>query len=634
MNIRTAAAMVVAAALAACGQLGGGGGGGLQPGQAVSGTLEASETKSDQGGAVADVYELRGRQGEQYTLTLTSEAFDAYLFVRGPGSLSQDNDDDGSGSYNSRLNIVFPENGTAQVYVTSFNRSSTGAYQLRLDRTGEANTDVAQTTPGQAPPIQAQQLSGELAQGDTQLQSGEFIDTFPLQGVAGQQVEISLASQQFDTYVAISGPNGFQNYNDDDTANNTRNSRLVATLPANGEYTIHVTSYAAGEVGAYQLNIAPGQAATATDALAGASGQTFTSGQTMNGELAQGDQQLSSGEFIDNYNFQGTAGERVVIDMRSTQMDPYLILLAPSGAQEDNDDTSASDRNARIETVLAETGQYRIGATSYQPGESGAYVVTLQQGAAPQVSAQNSARRVYAVMVGISDYPGSGNDLPLTAEDARKLQQALQRQGTLAPESVTLIDGQATRAGLRQAFQRVAAAAGPDDLFLFFYSGHGNQVRSQVSATEPDGKNETIEMVDGAISDDELNEMFQQVRSNTALLILDSCFSGGFARDVVSRPGVMGLFSSEEDLTSSVAEKFQAGGFLSHFIQTGFEGAADENRDGVITAGELGAYVRREFAREERIQASTQEGQSNYQFPVVERGAVQVDAPILATRRA
>lgn len=633
MNIRTAAAMVVAAALAACGQLGGGGG--LQPGQSVSGTLEAAETKSDQGGAVADVFQLNGRQGEQYTLTLTSEAFDSYLFVRGPGALSQDNDDDGSGSYNSRLNIVFPENGTAQVYVTSFNRSSTGAYQLRVDRTGEANTNVAQTAPNQAPPIQAQALTGELAQGDTQLQSGEFIDTFPLQGVAGQRVEISLASQQFDTYVAISGPNGFQEYNDDDTANNTRNSRLVTTLPADGQYTIHVTSYAAGEAGAYQLNIAPGQADTAGGALAGgAGGQTFASGQTMNGELAQGDEQLQSGEFIDSYNFQGTAGERVVIDMRSTQMDPYLILRAPSGAQEDNDDVSASDRNARIETVLAETGEYRIGATSYQPGERGSYVVTLQQGAAPQVSAQNSARRVYAVMVGISDYPGSGNDLPLTAEDARKLQQALQRQGTLAPESVTLIDAQATRAGLRAAFQRVAAAAGPDDLFLFFYSGHGNQVRSQVSATEPDGKNETIEMVDGAITDDELNTMFQQVRSNTALLILDSCFSGGFARDVVSRPGVMGLFSSEEDLTSSVAEKFQAGGFLSHFIQTGFEGGADENRDGVITAGELGAYVRREFAREERIQASTQEGQSNYQFPVVERGAVQVDAPILATRRA
>ena len=629
MNIRTALAVVMAAGLMACGQLLGGGG--LQPGQTVSGTLEATETKSDQNNAVADVYQINGRAGEQYTLTLTSEAFDPYLFVRGPGSLSQDNDDDGSGSYNSRLAITFPENGTAQVYVTSFSRNATGAYDLRLERTGEANANVAgNTQPGQAPAVTPQTLAGELAQGDTTLQSGEFIDTYPLQGVAGQQVEISLSSQAFDTYVAISGPGGFSQYNDDDAANNSRNSRLVVTLPATGEYTIHATSYAGGETGAYQLNIGPAQSTTAADALQGGPGQTFAAGQTMNGELAAGDTTLQTGEFIDNFNFQGQAGQRVTIDMRSTAIDPYLILLAPSGAQEDNDDASSTDRNARIETTLTETGNYRIGATSYQPGESGAYVVTLQQGTAPQVSASNSARRVYAVMVGISDYPGSGNDLPLTAEDARKLQQSLQRQGTLAPESVTLVDGQATRANVRAAIQRVAAAAGPNDLFLFFYSGHGNQVRGQVSATEPDGKNETIEMVDGSITDEEMNQMFQQVRTQTSLLVLDSCFSGGFARNVVSRPGVMGIFSSEEDLTSSVAEKFQAGGFLSHFIQTGLEGAADENRDRVITAGELGAYVRREFAREERIQANTQDGQSNYQFPVVERGAVQVDAPVIA----
>lgn len=625
MNIRTAAAVIASAVLAACGQLGGG----LQPGQPVSGVLEAAEVKSDQGGAVADVYELHGRQGEQYTLRLTSDAFDAYLYVRGPGGLSQDNDDEGE-SYNSRLSITFPENGTAQVYVTSFNRNATGAYQLLVERTGEAPAVAANTPQGAAPPVTAQQHAGELQQGDRQLQSGEFVDTYTLQGAAGQQVEISLASTQFDTYVAISGPGGFQQYNDDDTERGVRDSRLVATLPATGEYTIHVTSYAPGESGAYQLNIAQAQATTATDALAG-DAQTFAAGQTMNGTLQQGDEQLRSGEFMDTFRFQGQAGQRVVVDMRSTALDPYLILLAPSGAQEDNDDISGADRNARIETTLAESGEYRIGATTYQPGESGAYVVTLQQGVAPQVSASNSARRVYAVMVGISDYPGSANDLPLTAEDARKLQQALARQGTLAQESVTLIDGQATRAALRAAMQRVAAAAGPDDLFLFFYSGHGNQVRGTVSATEPDGKDETIEMVDGTVTDDEMNQMFQQVRAQTALLVLDSCFSGGFARDVVSRPGVMGLFSSEEDLTSSVAEKFEAGGFLSHFIQTGLSGNADENHDRVITAGELSAYVRREFAREvQDVSSTTQEGQRNYQFPVVERGAVQVDAPVLA----
>lgn len=624
MKFRTVAAALMAAVLSACGQLGGG----LEPGQTVTGALEASDQKADQNGIV-DVYELRGRAGEQYTLRLTSTAFDTYIYVRGPGALSQDNDDDGTGALNSRLTFTFPDNGTAQVYVTSFSRSAQGAYELAVERAGSAPA-VAEAPAGEAPPIAAQQLTGDLAQGDATLQSGEFVDTFPLQAVQGQQVEIALSSDQFDTYVAVTGPNNFQEFNDDDTQNGVRNSRLVVTIPSTGQYTIHVTSYAPGESGAYQLAIRPSNAAPPGAALAG-DAQSVIAGQAMSGTLQAGDTTLNSGEFIDTFSFTGQAGQRVVVDMRSSAFDPYLIVRSPSGAQEDNDDASSTDRNARVETTLAESGEYRIGATSYRPGETGAYVVTLQQGNAPQVAANNSARRVYAVMVGISDYPGNGNDLPLTAEDARKMRDAFARQGTLASESVTLIDGQATRAGLRAAFQRVAGAAGPNDLFVFFYSGHGNQVRTQISATEPDGKNETIEMVDGAITDDELNTMFQQVRAQTALLILDSCFSGGFARDVVSRPGVMGLFSSEEDLTSSVAEKFEAGGFLSHFIQTALAGNADENRDRVITAGELSAYVRREFAREvQNVGSVTQEGQRNYQFPVVERGAVQVDAPVLA----
>jgi hypothetical protein len=615
--IAVAAALVLSAS---CGQLGAGG---LQAGQTVNGALDQADMKADQGGLV-DVYQLRGQQGEQYTLRLTSDVFDAYLYVRGPGTLSQDNDDDGQ-SYNSRLTFTFPEAGVAQVYVTSFSRNAQGSYQLAIEQASGAEPSPAVAN-GQAPAVTAQQMVGELAQGDAQLQSGEFVDTYPFNGLQGQNVELVLTSAQFDTYVAITGPNNFHEFNDDDTANNTRNSRLQITIPANGQYTIHVTSYAAGERGAYQLAINPGTGGN----LAGAA-ESFAPGQTMNGALQQGDETLQSGEFVDTYRFQGQQGQRVVVDMRSTQFDPYLILRAPSGAQEDNDDATQGDTTySRIETTLAETGEYRIGATSYQPGESGAYVVSLQQGVAPQVSASTSARRVYAVMVGISDYPGGGNDLPLTAEDARKMRDALQRQGALAPESVTLIDGQATRAALQQAITRVAAAAGPNDLFLFFYSGHGNQVRGRVDATEPDGKNETIEMVDGAVTDDELAQMFAQVRAQTALLVLDSCFSGGFARDVVSRPGVMGLFSSEEDLTSSVADKFQAGGFLSHFIQTALAGNADENRDRVITAGELSAYVRREFAREVDVSAETQEGQSNYQFPVVERGAVQVDAPVFA----
>ena len=112
--------------------------------------------------------------------------------------------------------------------------------------------------------------------------------------------------------------------------------------------------------------------------------------------------------------------------------------------------------------------------------------------------------------------------------------------------------------------------------------------------------------------------------------MLDSCYSGGFARNVVDRPGVMGLFSSEEDLTSAVADKFRAGGYLSHFLRTGMAGAADGDGDRLVTAGELATYLRRQFRTEvESVEAETADGQRNYQNLVIDRGGVQVDDVIL-----
>jgi hypothetical protein len=628
MGVRTHLVLALTALLlAACGQSGETR---LAAGAHVNGELVADDTQKDTGGII-DVYALRGQSGQQFTVRLNSSAFDPYLYVRGPGELSQDNDDDPSsaGSLNARLSFTFPENGTARIYVTSYQRTGVGAYELIVEEAGKEEDVVASegaVTTGRV-------IDGALAQGDAQLGSGEFVDTYPYTGAAGEQLDIRLTSNAFDPYVAITGPDGFHEYNDDDVESGSRNSRLIVTLPAAGAYTIHATSYASGESGAYRLEVSPTTQASASAGV-GANGVAIGVGQNMSGALAAGDSTLRSGEFIDTFTFSGDAGQRVAIDMRATGFDPYLMLVAPSGAQEENDDATPGDTtHSRIDTALSETGEYSIVATSYRPGETGSYTINLTQGAAGAPITGPSARRIFALNIGISDYPGTENDLPFTAEDARKMRDTLQRQGVLATESVTLLDAQATRAGVRAAFQRVAAAAGPDDLFLFFYSGHGGQTPTQVSATDPDGRNETIELYDGAISDDELATMFQQVHARTALLVLDSCFSGGFARDVVSHPGVMGLFSSEEDLTSAVADKFQAGGYLSHFIQTGLSGEADENHDRIITAGELSAYVRRQFAEEVRdVGSVTSEGQRNYQFPVVDRGAVQVDSPVLALR--
>ena len=102
--------------------------------------------------------------------------------------------------------------------------------------------------------------------------------------------------------------------------------------------------------------------------------------QTYRGALGSGDDQIESGEYVDWYEVEAQVGETLVIEMASTSnLDPYLMLLGPGGVQRDNDDVSEGDvRHSYIEHTVTGDGTFQVGATSYQPGETGSYTLTIQ----------------------------------------------------------------------------------------------------------------------------------------------------------------------------------------------------------------------------------------------------------------
>jgi len=611
--------------------------GALSVGGSVRGQLERTDDTLSSGEYV-DRYTVPLRRGQTYEATLSGTGFDPYLMVRGPGGLSEDNDDDPAarGSRDSRIRFTAPADGDVTLAATSYEAGETGGYVLRLNAVSGGAQEPDQAAPGGAIRL-GQRVSGELRSGDATLNSGEFIDSWTLSGRRGQQLDIRLTSSAFDPYVAITGPDGFSEFNDDDaSAEGSRDSRLLVTLPADGDYVVAATSYASGERGAYQLSVLEGAGADKPPSQAvrpseqASPGGEIEVGQTVGGSLTSGDETLDSGEYFDRYTFRGRRGERVAVELTSSAFDAYTIVRTPSGEQFDNDDGD-NGTDSRQQIILPEDGQYEVQVTSYRPGETGSYRFTVEPGreSSRQAAAPGGAR-VYAVMVGVSDYGGAQNDLAFTDEDARKLAETLQREGSLNEASVVLTNAEATVEGVRSAFERVAAQAGPDDMFLFFFSGHGNQHDVAVSGVEPDGKSETIVLRDGEIDDVELGRLFAALPTRLALVVLDSCYSGGFARNVVDRPGVMGLFSSEEDLTSAVADKFRAGGYLSHFLREGMAGGADMDGDRLVTAGELSTWLRRQFRTEvEDVESETGDGQRNYQNLVIDRGGVQVDDVII-----
>lgn len=645
-------------------------------GQTQSGSLQAGDPQL-QSGEYYDRYEFQGRAGQQLTVTMTSTAIDAYIMLRGMG-VTLDNDDAPGMGTNSQLVATLPADGAYAVYATSYQPGESGPYSITIDGAGGAGTSAQNppyggaptygTTPtyGGATSVSAgtisvgQSVQGQLDSADTRRTNGQYYETWTMQGNRGQRVIIELSSAQFDTYLRIRSPDGGGEENDDiDLNGGNLNSRIDYTLPMDGTYEITATSYAAGSTGSYQLSVQPGgfgaqpwaggtqptqpnyppmsgQPTQPSPGSAASSGRVMID-RPVQGQLQAGDPQLQSGEYYDSWEFQVEAGQEYTLTATSSTFDTWIEARGPGSFEGSNDDGVPGTTNARLSFRAPESGIMQVHVTSYRPGETGAYELSAVRGAlnptvggGPSSSsvAASSGGRIVAVLAGITDYGGSG-DLMYCAQDARNIHEELRATGQLAPESVVLTDAQVTRAGLEQAFQRAAAAMRPNDVFMFFYSGHGDRQQSS-DPTEIDGYNETLYVRDGHITDDQMASWFDSIGGRMQIIALDSCYSGGFARDIITSDTRLGFFSSEEDVTSNVASRFQAGGYLSHFLRESITQIADRDpTDGMITVGEMTQHVRRQWAQHMQSERVTTDlDEMAYQNLVIERGAKVSDVVI------
>ncbi len=85
----------------------------------------------------ADRYSFSATAGQQLALTLSSTAFDTYLYLLGPSGTVIAEDDDGGGGHNSRIPagsgfFSVPSSGNYTIEVTSYAVNETGSYQLSL----------------------------------------------------------------------------------------------------------------------------------------------------------------------------------------------------------------------------------------------------------------------------------------------------------------------------------------------------------------------------------------------------------------------------------------------------------------------------------------------------------------------
>lgn len=124
------------------------------------------------------------------------------------------------------------------------------------------------------------------------------------------------------------------------------------------------------------------QAAVDTTVLPPQDIGTIAVAQTRTGMLENGDYTMSDGTYCDIWYFTATAGQRVVIELRSRRFDSYLQLLDPFGGKlaENDDGGRGMERgDSRIEFTVRDAGRYQIVVNNFgDTPREGVYTLTLR----------------------------------------------------------------------------------------------------------------------------------------------------------------------------------------------------------------------------------------------------------------
>lgn len=162
---------------------------------------------------------------------------------------------------------------------------------------------------------------------------------------------------------------------------------------------------------------------------------------------------------------------------------------------------------------------------------------------------------VFALVVGINDYPGAQHDLEQAVADANTVDAALAGFGVPAANRVVLRDGQARRAQLVASIRALVATAGTQSTVVFAYAGHVRKL---------DGDTEAIVAADGGLlRDDELAALLAPLTSQPVWLLIAACYAGGFTEALA--PGR--VLTGAADANSLAYESTSVGGsYLVHFL--------------------------------------------------------------------
>lgn len=273
-----------------------------------------------------------------------------------------------------------------------------------------------------------------------------------------------------------------------------------------------------------------------------------------------------SGETVSNAN----------ISMNSFALPPLVKIVSPSTSTTVNNDqlnvtVQVSDQGGGIDevrlyhngklldatqrgfkaigkdqtyTIQLTNGENRIKATAFNTQRTEAIPdeVVVNYKAIQQVKPN-----MYILAVGINSYLNPKYSLNYAKNDADAFVKSLSESASTLfgkIEKVTLNDANATRDGILQAINSIKAKATPDDVFVFYYAGHG--VMSTGSETDksqfylvPHNVTKMYEADEQlkkmGISANEIGDFSKNIKAQKQLFVIDACQSGGAMQTLAMR---------------------------------------------------------------------------------------------------
>jgi len=154
----------------------------------------------------------------------------------------------------------------------------------------------------------------------------------------------------------------------------------------------------------------------------------------------------------------------------------------------------------------------------------------------PEKPAPEPEVNKWAVIVGISDYPGVENDLWHADDDAQEMRDALVTNYGFPENNIKLLlDRKAKARDILGAIEWLADRENVDSSVVFFFCGHGFRrpdAENWDTDTEDDFYDEGIVTWDMyGLPDGMLREKFAAFETNKLTMVFGSCFSGGMFDD-------------------------------------------------------------------------------------------------------